>query len=84
LELSEQTTNYWRHQSRRPTTHLATIEALHSFLKQYHETFIGKYCGQYDDMLYFFKFFYDMVHKNKESKHANAKRNKSDTLDTIT
>nr|CAB3240076.1 DTW domain-containing protein 1 [Phallusia mammillata] len=68
VELTEQSTNYWRRQHSRPDNHLATIEAIHSFCKQYHEKFIGEYSGQYDNLLYFFKFFYKMVHKNKELK----------------
>ena len=68
VELVSQKTNYWRKQYNKPDTYLATIEALYLFVKTYHETFLGKYEGQYDDLLFFFKFFYNMVKKSKSKK----------------
>ncbi|XP_076809618.1 tRNA-uridine aminocarboxypropyltransferase 1-like [Clavelina lepadiformis] len=68
VELTEQSTLYWRRQHNSPDYFLATIEALHAFLRQYHEIFIGPYDHEYDDLLYFFKFFHEMVNRNKSKK----------------
>ncbi|XP_078481365.1 tRNA-uridine aminocarboxypropyltransferase 1 [Ciona intestinalis] len=65
VELEGRETCYWRSQHNRPKSHLSTIEAMHSFFQQYHEIFVGKYDGQFDNLLFFFKFFYSMVKKNK-------------------
>ena len=73
VELKERTTVYWRRQHNSPNTYLSTIEALYCFLRQYHELFIGPYESQYDNLLYFFKFFYEMVHKNKAAKKKSKR-----------
>uniref|UniRef100_H2Y9I3 tRNA-uridine aminocarboxypropyltransferase 1 n=1 Tax=Ciona savignyi TaxID=51511 RepID=H2Y9I3_CIOSA len=65
VELSEKETCYWRKQNNRPNTHLATIEAIHSFFQQFHQIFIGEYDGKFDNLLFFYKFFYSLVKKSK-------------------
>ena len=68
VELTRRTTLYWRRQHHSPNTYLATVEALYCFIRQFHELCIGKYDKRYDNLLYFFKFFYTMVHKHKAKK----------------
>lgn len=73
VELVTQKTNYWRKQINKPDTYLATIEALYLFVKTYHETFIGSYEGEYDNLLFFFKYFYNMVKRSKSKKKVMRK-----------
>ncbi|KAF9109005.1 DTW domain-containing protein 1 [Mortierella sp. AM989] len=98
-------TLFWRHQ-RKPDDHLATIEAIYYFLREYHETYLsaipesitasdealegensqdkesslkkvitphkewidsrklGPYTNQFDDMLWFYKYFYELIQKS--------------------
>lgn len=68
---------FWRHQRKSPRWYLATIEAIHQFLIQLHDSAYGtidnyavnnittpteKYHGQYDNLLYFFKYMYEKIH----------------------
>lgn len=69
---------FWRHQKKSPRWYLATIEAIHQFLIQLHDSAHGtiqdyalrdvvdpltnKYCGQYDNLLYLFKYMYEKIH----------------------
>ncbi|KAH7052855.1 DTW domain-containing protein [Linnemannia elongata] len=65
-------TLFWRHQ-RKASDHLATIEAIYFFLREYHETYLtaewidshqlGPYTHQFDDMLWFYKYFYELIQK---------------------
>ncbi|KAF9188160.1 DTW domain-containing protein 1 [Haplosporangium sp. Z 767] len=102
-------TLFWRHQ-RKSSDHLATIEAIYYFLREYHETYLstmpdtsmsaastpavnlstlmpeeqqqpsrsrvisphrewinshqlGPYTNQFDDMLFFYKYFYELIQK---------------------
>ncbi|KFH62761.1 hypothetical protein MVEG_11287 [Podila verticillata NRRL 6337] len=95
-------TLFWRYQ-RKASDHLATVEAMYYFLREYHETYLttpppsittsspearaersstptstatvvsphaetlgpnyryGPYDGQFDDMLWFYKYFYELI-----------------------
>ncbi|ORZ29070.1 DTW domain-domain-containing protein [Lobosporangium transversale] len=59
-------TLFWRHQ-RKADDHLATIEAIYYFLREYHETYLsdklGPYTNQFDDMLWFYKYFYELIQR---------------------
>ncbi|KAK3839957.1 MAG: DTW domain-containing protein [Linnemannia gamsii] len=65
-------TLFWRHQ-KKASDHLATIEAIYYFLREYHETYLtaewidshqlGPYTNQFDDMLWFYKYFYELIQK---------------------
>ncbi|XP_063975292.1 tRNA-uridine aminocarboxypropyltransferase 1 [Diachasmimorpha longicaudata] len=75
--LKSRISQFWRHQKKSPRWYLATIEAIHQFLVELHECAYGKvenyalqeanhstkeYCGQYDNLLYFFKYMYEKIH----------------------
>ncbi|KAF9146294.1 DTW domain-containing protein 1 [Mortierella sp. GBA39] len=67
-------TLFWRHQ-RKASDHLATIEAIYFFLRDTatkvitpHKEWIdshqlGPYTNQFDDMLWFYKYFYELIQK---------------------
>ncbi|KAG0072896.1 DTW domain-containing protein 1 [Linnemannia elongata] len=67
-------TLFWRHQ-RKASDHLATIEAIYFFLRDTttkvitpHKEWIdshqlGPYTHQFDDMLWFYKYFYELIQK---------------------
>ncbi|CAH1405039.1 unnamed protein product [Nezara viridula] len=62
--LKKRESQFWRHQKGSPITHLATIEAIHQFLVEYHSYSSGRneYDGRYDNILFFFKFMYHKIH----------------------
>ena len=68
VKLGDLQTVYWRHNQDMPFTYLATIEAIFSFFKITHELLNGSYEGQYDNLLYFFSYFYKMVRKSNSKK----------------
>lgn len=68
VKLSDQNTVYWRHNDEMPFTYLATIEAIYSFLKVSHELAYGEYDNRYDDMLYFYSYFYKLVQNGMQNK----------------
>jgi len=62
VELKTKKTKFWRHQKDIPDTYLATIEAIYYFLREFHENFLtSPYTGQYDNLLFFFKFMYSKI-----------------------
>ncbi|XP_015121435.1 DTW domain-containing protein 1 [Diachasma alloeum] len=75
--LKSRISQFWRHQKKSPRWYLATVEAIHQFLVELHECAYGRienyvlkeinhstkeYCGQYDNLLYFFKYMYEKIH----------------------
>lgn len=57
-------TMFWRYQVGKPKEYLATIEAVYYFCVDYHKVVLGKeYKGEYDDLLFFFKFMYQKIHQ---------------------
>ncbi|KAH3825884.1 tRNA-uridine aminocarboxypropyltransferase 1-like [Dreissena polymorpha] len=62
VELKSEKTKFWRHQKNNPDTHLATIEAIYYFMREFHEHFVDtQYSGQYDNLLFFFNFMYKKI-----------------------
>ena len=63
IELKSQETKFWRHQVDKPATYLSTIEAIYYCAREYHEltSAAGQYCQQYDDLLFFFVYFYRKI-----------------------
>ncbi|GBM77247.1 hypothetical protein AVEN_71043-1 [Araneus ventricosus] len=51
---------FWRYYREKLDTHLSTIEAIYYFLVEYHRLLNPEvpYTGQYDNLLFFFKFMY--------------------------
>lgn len=78
IVLKSRISQFWRHQKKSPRWYLATIEAIHQFLLELHDCIYGTvknyalnetdiistklYCGQYDNLLYLFKYMYDKIH----------------------
>jgi len=54
------TTRFWRpNGAKRSAECLATIEAIYYFLREYHTAFLKEpYNGDYDNLLFLFKYFY--------------------------
>ncbi|XP_015267275.1 PREDICTED: DTW domain-containing protein 1 [Gekko japonicus] len=67
IELKSRKTCFWRHQKGKPDTYLSTIEAIYYFLVDYHRELLKeKYEGQYDNLLFFYSFMYQLI-KNARS-----------------
>jgi hypothetical protein len=66
VKIRNYSTTFWRYQSVGPEC-LATIEAIYYFFREHAvRANNGAYNGQYDNLLYFYKFFYDLIqHKYK-------------------
>jgi len=64
VELEPRPTMFWRHQKGKPREYLATIEAIYYFMVDYHKVISEKpYNGEYDNLLFFFKFMYEKIHQ---------------------
>ena len=63
IELQSHETKFWRHQLDKPATYLSTIEAIYYCAREYHQltSATGQYCRQYDDLLFFFVYFYRKI-----------------------
>ena len=63
VELKSHETKFWRHQADKPATYLSTVEAIYYTAREYHEltSVTGRYCQQYDDLLFFFIYFYHKI-----------------------
>ncbi|XP_027696574.1 DTW domain-containing protein 1 [Vombatus ursinus] len=68
VELKTRKTCFWRHQKGKPDTFLSTIEAIYYFLVDYHTAVLKeKYKGQYDNLMFFYSFMYQLIKKAKSS-----------------
>jgi len=64
VELEPRQTMFWRHQKGKPREYLATIEAIYYFMVDYHNVISEKpYNGEYDNLLFYFKFMYEKIHQ---------------------
>ena len=64
VEISSRRTIFWRYQKGKPKEYLATIEAIYYFLVDFHCIVLNKkYGGEYDNILFLFKFMYDKIHE---------------------
>lgn len=74
IELSKHETLFWRYQRGKPKTYLATIEAIYYFLVEvYRATYTDiPYQGQYDNLLFFFKFMYEKIHSQYDTDLLKA------------
>ena len=65
IALSNYTTEYWRPQKGRNDEHLATVEAVYYALREYDRLVSSsvEYDGRFDDLLFWFYHFRDMVIK---------------------
>ena len=68
IEIQSYTTKFWRHQQEKPSTYLATIEAIYYFVREYHALFEPEqYEGQYDNLLFYFCFHYQQIREQYDN-----------------
>lgn len=64
VRIDDRDTVFWRYQTGKSTKHLATIEAIYYFLVDFHTKVLEQpYNGEYDQMLFLYKFMYDKIHE---------------------
>ncbi|XP_037012390.2 tRNA-uridine aminocarboxypropyltransferase 1 isoform X1 [Artibeus jamaicensis] len=75
VELKTRKTCFWRHQKGKPETFLSTIEAIYYFLVDYHTDILKeKYKGQYDNLLFFYSFMYQLIKNAKCSGDKETRK----------
>ncbi|XP_006831929.1 PREDICTED: DTW domain-containing protein 1 [Chrysochloris asiatica] len=75
VELKSRKTCFWRHQKGKPDTFLSTIEAIYYFLVDYHTDLLKeKYVGQYDNLLFFYSFMYQLIKNAKCSGDKETRK----------
>jgi len=63
VQIADRDTLFWRYQTGLSKKHLATIEAIYYFLVDFHVIVMERaYSGEYDNLLYLFKFMYQKIH----------------------
>lgn len=74
VKISEVNTLFWRPQKNKPPTHLATIEAIYHFFRQYAEAFecSGEYDGRYDDLMFWFVYWHRLIHTGVAARDPAA------------
>ncbi|KAJ4461502.1 putative DTW domain protein [Paratrimastix pyriformis] len=60
VKIEAENTAFWRYQDVSPHC-LATIEAIYYFFREFANAKDGRYEGQYDNLLYFFSYYYDKI-----------------------
>uniref|UniRef100_A0A7N4UXJ6 tRNA-uridine aminocarboxypropyltransferase 1 n=1 Tax=Sarcophilus harrisii TaxID=9305 RepID=A0A7N4UXJ6_SARHA len=76
VELKTRKTCFWRHQKGKPDTFLSTIEAIYYFLVDYHTAILKeKYKGQYDNLMFFYSFMYQLIKNAKSSARKQQENN---------
>jgi len=67
--IQSRNTMFWRYQAGKPKEYLATIEAIYYFNVDFHRLVLKKkYKGEYDNLLFFFKFMYEKIHQLYDSQ----------------
>lgn len=75
VELKTRKTCFWRHQKGKPDTFLSTIEAIYYFLVDYHTDILKEtYKGQYDNLLFFYSFMYQLIKNAKCSGDKETRK----------
>jgi len=70
--IKSRNTMFWRYQAGKPREYLATIEAIYYFCVDFHKLVLQReYNGEYDNLLFFFKFMYKKIHQLYESQADN-------------
>ncbi|CAG8468650.1 6198_t:CDS:2 [Paraglomus occultum] len=79
VTLHPRKTMFWRYQNR-SENYLATIEAIYYFLVEYREKDKGEYNGEFDNLLWWYKYFYELIQGvyrgDPEGKRFNSRHRK--------
>lgn len=67
VTIAPRKTHFWRFQNV-DNNHLATIEAIYYLYREFGETYQAPYDGSYDNLLFYYKFFYNMIQDNYQNK----------------
>jgi len=73
VKIESHNTLFWRYQTVGKDC-LATIEAIYYFYREYHEKQIGLYNGQYDDLLFFYVYMYNLIQNTYKRQNKKFKR----------
>lgn len=71
VTIAPRKTHFWRFQAV-DDFHLATIEAIYYLYREYGQTYQAPYDGSYDNLLFYYKFFYNLI-QNRYQKEKTAK-----------
>ena len=64
IMIKSRQTLFWRYQSGKPKEYLSTIEAIYYLCVDFDKIVMQNcYMGQYDNLLFFFKFMYEKIHQ---------------------
>ncbi|GAB6030281.1 DTW domain-containing protein 1 [Chamberlinius hualienensis] len=75
LELVGRNSLFWRFQRGKPRTYLSTIESIYYLIVDLHTLFIdSSYSGEYDNLLFFFKFMFQKINTIYEPERLRVNR----------
>ena len=64
IMINSRQTLFWRYQSGKPKEYLSTIEAIYYLCVDFQRYVVqGPYDGEFDNLLFFFKFMYEKIHQ---------------------
>lgn len=82
--LQRRLSHFWRHQNGSPRWYLATVEAIHQFLMELHNlTEPVPYDGEYDNLLFFFRYMYSKIHKLYDHEDLRAYKRPGDRKSVV-
>ncbi|ORZ23443.1 DTW domain-domain-containing protein [Absidia repens] len=76
ITIAPRKTNFWRFQQK-SENHLATIEAIYYTYREYAEAYesedgTGAYHGQYDNLMFYYRFFYNLIQSRYKNNHTRT------------
>ncbi|CAO3648514.1 unnamed protein product [Cunninghamella echinulata] len=83
ITIEPRQTHFWRFQQK-SDNHLATIEAIYYIYREYADAYETEtpYHGQYDDLMFYYKFFYNLIQNKYRNNHDRTfnRRHKKDYI----
>ncbi|XP_047107631.1 tRNA-uridine aminocarboxypropyltransferase 1 isoform X1 [Schistocerca piceifrons] len=70
--LQSRLSQFWRHQKGSPRWYLATVEAIHQFLVELVTASSSSYDGEFDSLLFFFRYMYSKIHSLYPNRDLRA------------
>jgi len=67
IKITQYETHFWRYQEVGKDC-LATIEAIYYFFKEYQEKLTGSYNGEYDNLLFYYIYYYNLIQDNYKNE----------------